>query len=918
MDKILRSFIVMLVAMVAFTAGASTYYGFKIGGVSVTSDNYNNVTGSNIKTGTVKYNPTTNTVTLTGVSIERSGSDNRAIYNESNSGLTVRLEGNNLLKAINAAPVRLERSTKIVVASGRTRIWGYDEGAIYISGAYSLAVYGPGKLEISTVDKGAIEGSSHNNTVVFNDINATIKGGGGGLLDLYGVTFNANCHVTLQATGSDNQSVKNVSNMVFNDMVVAQTPNNARFSSSRKTMVYYNYSTSTEGSIVTGTNILISDSAVAVVNDSRYFPDNNFRKHILSLYPKNFISTSEAAAFTSLAVNSKNISSLAGIEYLTGLTMINCNTNQLTSINLTKNTALKALNVSNNQLTTLNLSTNTLLEELYCSQNQLTQLSLNYNQQLQKLFCNDNQILGLNLQSCPYLTTLVCYHNRINISNAVTLVQTLPYRSSRSEIQFQMGADDQNMMNIAQVQTARSKNWFPMYNVGSGGATWKGYNGVIPITSTYFPDAAFRSYVGSNTDSNSDTYIDQYELPGITTLEPANLGISNLKGIEHFTELTVLLCGNNSLPSIDVSKNTKLQVLYCQNNPIGSLDVSHNTALETLDCSNMMLTSLNVSMCPNLLNLFCTSNNIQDLDLSANTLLRRVSCYRNGIAGEKVNQMIVKLPQRDGTASLEYNLESSAETNDRLTVKQAGLIKEKGWVAKYKPSGTGTTWTEIPDYVATNRTNFPDNRFLNLVITFDDGWENGTRDGKLYYTTEIKPVTQLWATQMQISDLTGLEYFTEITRLKCYGNLLTELDVSSNTLLRSIECENNNINSAALDRLIASLPETNQDGMVYFKNGSEDQNVMPTYQQAQAAAEKGWVLKYYDNGWKDVSTTPPVPGDINGDGKVDVTDLNLMVNIVLGVEVDQYPLTISNADINGDGKVDVTDLNLAVNIILTH
>jgi len=61
------------------------------------------------------------------------------------------------------------------------------------------------------------------------------------------------------------------------------------------------------------------------------------------------------------------------------------------------------------------------------------------------------------------------------------------------------------------------------------------------------------------------------------------------------------------------------------------------------------------------------------------------------------------------------------------------------------------------------------------------------------------------------------------------------------------------------------------------------------------------------------ATAPGLRGDINGDGKVDVTDVNVVVNIILGKDSkDNYP----NADTDGNGTVDVTDVNAVVNIIL--
>ena len=55
-------------------------------------------------------------------------------------------------------------------------------------------------------------------------------------------------------------------------------------------------------------------------------------------------------------------------------------------------------------------------------------------------------------------------------------------------------------------------------------------------------------------------------------------------------------------------------------------------------------------------------------------------------------------------------------------------------------------------------------------------------------------------------------------------------------------------------------------------------------------------------------------GDVNGDGRVDVGDVNAITNIILDVS-DNYS---GHADINGDNKIDISDVNGATNIILHH
>ena len=55
-------------------------------------------------------------------------------------------------------------------------------------------------------------------------------------------------------------------------------------------------------------------------------------------------------------------------------------------------------------------------------------------------------------------------------------------------------------------------------------------------------------------------------------------------------------------------------------------------------------------------------------------------------------------------------------------------------------------------------------------------------------------------------------------------------------------------------------------------------------------------------------------GDINLDGQVDVSDINLLINIMLGKPVSIWPE--SKPDINDDGMVDVSDINATINTML--
>mgnify|MGYP004445917367 FL=1 len=64
---------------------------------------------------------------------------------------------------------------------------------------------------------------------------------------------------------------------------------------------------------------------------------------------------------------------------------------------------------------------------------------------------------------------------------------------------------------------------------------------------------------------------------------------------------------------------------------------------------------------------------------------------------------------------------------------------------------------------------------------------------------------------------------------------------------------------------------------------------------------------------QDGEAAPVVKGDVNGDGLVDIADVNACINVILGsASLEDFPA----ADVNGDGSVDIADVNEIINIIL--
>ena len=150
--------------------------------------------------------------------------------------------------------------------------------------------------------------------------------------------------------------------------------------------------------------------------DPAHFPDDNFIAYVELGCDKDHdgtLSQDELNRVTELYVDHANIKDLTGIELFPNLDKLDCKYNNLTRLDVSKNTKLTKLYCESNQLTGLDLSKNTALTELDCALNQLTGLDLSKNTALTELNCQDNQLTSLDLSKNTALTKLYCALNQL-------------------------------------------------------------------------------------------------------------------------------------------------------------------------------------------------------------------------------------------------------------------------------------------------------------------------------------------------------------------------------------------------------------------------------------------------------------------------------------------------------------------------
>lgn len=248
--------------------------------------------------------------------------------------------------------------------------------------------------------------------------------------------------------------------------------------------------------------------------------------------------------------------------------------------------------------------------------------------------------------------------------------------------------------------------------------------GYIAINEKNFPDKNFRDYVAMDSDADHDNYFSPREIANVKGFLCDNKEISNLKGIEFFTEIWELDCCYNNLKTIDLSHNKKLSYLnchhnkleeldvsglpllktfYCGHNELQSIDVRKNEQLKDFDCQDNHLDTLDVSQNKELVELGCGSNNLTELDVSENKKLKTLGLYENKLRNLNLGNQTELEWLSCGKNPLSV-LDVSANTNlETLLVPETNLT-ELNVSANTKLKVLNVSNTNLTSLDATNNT----------------------------------------------------------------------------------------------------------------------------------------------------------------------------------------------------------------------
>ncbi|EAD5532608.1 class 1 internalin InlJ [Listeria monocytogenes] len=360
-----------------------------------------------------------------------------------------------------------------------------------------------------------------------------------------------------------------------------------------------------------------------------WFPDDNFASEVAAVFEMqatDTISEEQLATLTSLDCHNSSITDMTGIEKLTGLTKLICTSNNITTLDLSKNTNLTYLECNSNKLTNLDVTPLTKLTYLNCDTNKLTKLDVSQNPLLTYLNCARNTLTEIDVSHNTQLTELDCHLNK-----KITKLDVTP--------QTQLTTLDCSFNKITELDVSQNK-LLNRLNCDTNNLTKLDLNQNIKLT---FLDCS----------SNKLTEIDVTPLTQLTYFD---CGINPLTELDVSTlsKLTTLECIQTDLLEIDLTHNTQLTNFKAEGcRKIKELDVTHNTQLYSLDCQGAGITELDLSQNPKLVYLYLNNTELTKLDVSHNTKLKSLSC---------VNAHIQDFSSVGKIPALNNNLDAEGQT----------------------------------------------------------------------------------------------------------------------------------------------------------------------------------------------------------------------------------------------------------------
>lgn len=575
-------------------------------------------------------------------------------------------------------------------------------------------------------------------------------------------------------------------------------------------------------------------------------------------------------------------------------------TYRVNSPNITIEGRFESLGLTSNQLTQLDVTKAPQLKELWCTGNELQQIDLSQNPELTTFSCIKNKLTTLDVSHNTKLNRLFCYSNNIQGNGMEQLIHSLP--TTKDGIFAVINTNgDLNYITAGQVKAATDKGWNVIANNrkpyrGSDVPLTDVSTNVTTLTTSkrVGETVSLNFYSASNFKIEGAVFVGRQDYSYLYRLTSQHITVRG--------DLEYLNCANNNITAIDATRNPALAELRADNNQLSSINLSQNSQLQEVSLGNNQLTQLDLSQNKALRSINCPNNRLTQLLIPENDELTEILCQNNAIKLAEMETLVKALPQTNNGRFVVFDTQSADEANfisthlvEEATNKGWSVLTAQRELYEGKSSTPGDDNNNNSGFITfTTEKNVGEE--IELYFESDGDVASGDlefiknveRDGQTLFLCRLNKqtvtlrgkITHFDCSNSQLSAL-NVRQCPSLTSLFCENNNLSQLDVSQNrklknlgcginplstielsnntaleflainscklqeldvthnTALTSLYCSNNLIKSAAMDRLIHSLPLV-KGGLFVVTDAENNEGNVISKEQAQRAEQKGW------------------------------------------------------------------------------
>lgn len=557
------------------------------------------------------------------------------------------------------------------------------------------------------------------------------------------------------------------------------------------------------------------------------------------------------------------------------LQKLECYRNRLSTLDLSSCLDLENIQCNNNGLTTLTFpSENDNLKVVTCHDNKLQKLSIGRAPALEGIYCYNNQIAEITFHDSPHLMAVILHNNQVKGEKMTQLARSLPDRTNEYfDGSFvvhetpEARTRDGNICLKSDIAIAQPKNW-KVYYYGEGYdyTPYEGEDDPSPAPTITMTTAAREGdHIMLSVSGQGEIEIEGAELKfgglavvkspqitirgHVTSLDCSEAQLTELN-LSQMTSLTKLWCNKNRLTTLDTHSLIDLQILYCAENQLSELDVTANKKLVELDCSQNKLTQMNLAACDRLAHFLAYHNEIAQIDLSLNhqligldlsenqlsalsvahnSKLETIYCNGNAIKGAAMELFVSLLPDRsdrENPCNLFVIDTKNPEEANAIFKEQVQIARRKHWkVLDYtagENDGAGSPYEGRENPISHAESvvlktvkedlsltigassgevyiNWGDGEWVQTTVTERGSVVRGTCKGERIIISGTD-ISRLQCANNDITELL-LNEVPELRVLHCYSNALSRIDLSAAPKITELYLQDNNLQQVDLTAL---------------------------------------------------------------------------------------------------------------------